>query len=261
MARVLQAETASAAMCDESRTVYEGERNHGRRQERLSRLARGEVRRRSLQGFPVLEGAPRECRSASAVLTTNRIAAGPVSGRCARARKKLDQRPSARRRLNALPRVAADGTPALTGCTDELGRAMSPIANRSRRIRIVGLVLFVVVVAFAPWRHLPESLRSSGPRPTSIKAVLPKQAQSLGAGFSATTSAEPSYDPVCEQDPEQCAYAAMLCDDELVRTWSIRAPPAARTGADTLRATFDHIRFPRFEFSSTRCARRAPRTL
>ncbi|GAA6004462.1 uncharacterized protein JCM10292_007082 [Rhodotorula paludigena] len=106
---------------------------------------------------------------------------------------------------------------------------MSPIANRSRRVRIVCLVLFLVVAAFVPWQRLPETLRASGPRPTSIKAVLPKQVQSLGAGFSATTSAEPAYDPVCEENPEQCAYTAMLCDDELI--------PALRVLIYSLRQT------------------------
>ncbi|BGP58302.1 hypothetical protein JCM8202_000936 [Rhodotorula sphaerocarpa] len=82
---------------------------------------------------------------------------------------------------------------------------MAPLGTQARRVRIVVVLAVCVAVAlsaFQPFhRHLTSAVQS-----TANLRILRGSASDRNAG----------PDPYCVAHPEQCAYAAMLCDDELL---------------------------------------------
>jgi len=98
---------------------------------------------------------------------------------------------------------------------------MASLASKLRRVRVVYLVVALVAVTLIPWSRVHDSLvqhRVVLPRSTATGAPAPQLAI-LGA--SSTGTSQVSHDPLCEQHPEQCGYAALLCDDELVRSFPL----------------------------------------
>jgi len=92
---------------------------------------------------------------------------------------------------------------------------MSALNQKKRRVRIVYLVVAVAALCFVPWHAVQHSvLQHVAPR--SSPAQAPAQLAVLGASSSSGDD-HLSYDTYCEQHPDKCGYAALLCDDELVR--------------------------------------------
>lgn len=100
---------------------------------------------------------------------------------------------------------------------------MASLASKLRRVRVLWLVLALVAFTFVPWHRVHDSLLEHRIAPRS-NPDAPAQLAVLGATSTAggDSAASPvSHDPLCEQHPEQCGYAALLCDDELVRLPSL----------------------------------------
>ncbi|GAA5912955.1 hypothetical protein JCM8208_002413 [Rhodotorula glutinis] len=109
---------------------------------------------------------------------------------------------------------------------------MASLASKLRRVRVLWLVLALVAFTFVPWHRVHDSLLEHRIAPRS-NPDAPAQLAVLGATSTAggDSAASPvSHDPLCEQHPEQCGYAALLCDDELLPALEVLIYSLRQTG-------------------------------
>ncbi|GAA6057011.1 hypothetical protein JCM3770_000119 [Rhodotorula araucariae] len=105
------------------------------------------------------------------------------------------------------------------------------IANKPRRFRLVCIVLAVVAITCLPWQHYLAAWRNPH-RDAAHHAprLVATQVPLLAAGSATADPAQLAYDPVCQRNPELCAYAAMLCDDELLPALEVLLYSLRQTG-------------------------------
>ena len=87
---------------------------------------------------------------------------------------------------------------------------MAPLGTQARRVRIVVVLAVCLAVALSAFQPFHQRLSSAVASTSSLK---------IFSGSSTDNDAGP--DPYCTAHPEECGYAAMLCDDELVRGQSL----------------------------------------
>ncbi|GAA5845270.1 hypothetical protein JCM9279_004826 [Rhodotorula babjevae] len=113
---------------------------------------------------------------------------------------------------------------------------MASLASKLRRARVVLLVVALVAVTLIPWSRVHDSLVQHRvvPRSSTTTALTARGARApapqLAILGQSSNGGPLSHDPLCEQHPEQCGYAALLCDDELLPALEVLIYSLRQTG-------------------------------